>query len=232
MNPPDGHADPSTARGVGQALRSVFLFQQWSEPDLDEVEAISSIRGFPRDDILFHHGTPCGHFYVVLDGRVQLSRLSAEGRETVIHVIGSGELLACAALFLDRAYPATARVVSADTRLLVLDGARFLEILERRSDLAFRVIAALSMRISNLAGRIESRANESAEQRLASWLLREAGETRLVRIPSTKKALAEDLGMTPETLSRLLAKFRREGILKVDRREIEIVSSALLEELD
>lgn len=218
-------------RNTEQALRSVFLFQQWSDEDLREVAAIAAIRDFTHNHILFHHGTPCRQFYVVLHGEVQLSRLSPDGRETVIHAVGPGEMLACAALFLDRAYPASARVVSGDARLLVLDGARFLEILSRRSDLAFQVIAALSMRISSLAGRIESRAHESAEQRVVSWLLGQAGNGHRVSIRSTKKALAEELGMTPETLSRLLAKFRRNGIVEINRREIDILSLADLKQL-
>lgn len=227
MNSPSQAAGNHPKNDTEQALRSVFLFRQWSDQDLRDVAAISSIRKFEGNGIIFHHAAPCRHLYVVMHGRVQLSRLTEDGRETVIHVIGPGELLACAALFLDRAYPATARVISPDARLLVLDGTVFLDKLSRRSDLSFRVIGALSMRISKLTGRIESRATESAEQRVALWLLDQLDVPRSdnrVILKSTKKSLAEDLGMTPETLSRVLAKFRRSGIIEVNRREIVVLS--------
>jgi len=222
-----------TRIAVEQALRAVFLFQHWSDDDLRDIAAMASIREFARDRTVFHHAAACRHLYVVLHGRIRLSRLTPDGRETVIHVVGPGELLACAALFLDRAYPATARVISSTARLLVLDGSGFLDMLGRRTDLSFRVIAALSLRISKLTGRIESQATESAGQRLAAWLLAQqhagAHGGRIV-LKSTKKALAEELGMTPETLSRVLAGFRRHRILEVNRREIRILSPARLGE--
>ena len=234
MNSQSNADSRHTHRNTEQALRSVFLFQRWSDQDLRDVAAMASIRDFERNGTIFHHASPCRHLYVVMNGRIQLSRLTPDGRETVIHVLGPGELLACAALFLDRAYPATARVISPDARLLVLNGTGFLDKLSRRSDLSFQVIAALSMRISNLTGRIESRATESSEQRLASWLLAqsESGQPgSRITLKSTKKVLAEELGMTPETLSRVLAKFRRDGILQVNRREIEIISAAKLKNI-
>jgi len=221
-------------KNTEQALRSLFLFRQWSDEDLRDVAAIAAIRDFDRNSTIFHHASACRHLYVIMHGQIQLSRLTEDGRETVIHVLGPGELLACAALFLDRSYPATARVISPDARLLVLSGAAFLDKLSSRSDLSFRVIAALSMRISKLTGRIESRATESSEQRFASWLLgqSESGQPGgKIILKSTKKVLAEELGMTPETLSRVLAKFRRSGILAVNRREIEILSAAKLKDL-
>jgi CRP/FNR family transcriptional regulator len=217
-------------RNIEQALREVFLFKQWSDDDLREVATIAAIRDFDRNGTVFHHATPCRHLYVIMHGRIQLSRLTPDGRETVIHVLGPGELLACAALFLDRGYPATARVISPDARLLVLNGAAFLEKLSARSDLSFRVIAALSTRISKLTGRIESRATESAGQRVASWLLGQPEGGRIV-LKSTKKVLAEELGMTPETLSRVLAKLRQQGVIEVKRREIDILSPAKLKQL-
>ena len=223
-----------TRNDIEQALRSVFLFQQWSDEDLRDIAAMSSIRAFERNGTVFHHAAACRQLYVVLHGRIQLSRLTPDGRETVIHVIGPGELLACAALFLDRAFPATARVISSTARLLVLEGTGFLDKLSRRSDLSFRVIAALSMRISKLTGRIESQATESAAQRVASWLLGQlhaGGHGKRVVLKSTKKALADELGMTPETLSRVLAQLRQHRIIEVNRREIEILSAANLEDL-
>ena len=234
MTPRSNTGGKQPRKNTDQALRSVFLFQQWSEEDLRDVASMASIRDFDRNSTIFHHASPCRHLYVVMHGRIQLSRLTPDGRETVLHVLGPGELLACSALFLDRSYPATARVISADARLLVLNGTAFLDKLGRRSDLSFQVIAALAMRISKLTGRIESHATESSEQRLASWLLGQSqggGADKRIILKSTKKALAEELGMTPETLSRVLAKFRHSGIIEVDRREIEVLSAAKLKAL-
>jgi len=221
-------------RDTREALRAAFLFQQWSEDDLENIAGMATVRSLDRNAIVFHHAAACRHLYVVMEGHIQLSRLTPDGRETVIHVIGPGQLLACAALFLDRAYPATARVISPGARLLVLDGAAFLDTLRQRSDLSFRVVAALATRISKLTGRIESQATETSEQRVAAWLLRQAersGSGSRVVLESTKKVLAENLGMTPETLSRVLSKLRRRDIVDVRRREITIHAPSRLREL-
>jgi CRP-like cAMP-binding protein len=93
------------------------------------------------------------------------------------------------------------------------------------------MIGALSTRLTALASRIESRGSESAAQRLARWLAdqtsSQAGDFpfRIV-LRTSKKALAEELGMTPETLSRTLRRFRNAKLIEVGNRTLTLLRPA------
>ena len=220
-------------RQLEPVLRRVFLFRDWSESDLHDLARMTIVRRFERNRVIFNHGAACNHLYVVQQGRVQLSRIAPDGNQVVLNVVGAGDLLACAALFLDHAYPASAHVISSGAQLLMIDGRAFLDTLRRRSDLSFRMIGALAVRIATLASRIESRSSEPAAERVAAWLREHAGPAskglpRRLVLPPTKKAVAEELGMTPETFSRSLAKLRQAGAIRTSRREIIMLAPDLL----
>lgn len=220
------------ARDLERILGGLFLFQGWPPADLREIAGLAEIKRFERNSFVFHHGDCCTRLYVVIEGRVQLTRIAPDGREIVLSAVGPGELLACAALFLDHAYPASAQVTSPRLTLLILDGPAFLDRLRRRPDLTFRLVGALAARIAKLAGRIESQLSESAPHRVAAWLLcqQTASGTSRILLSATKKAVAEELGMTPETFSRTLAKFRSEGAIRTAGREIVILDPGALEQ--
>lgn len=219
-------------------LSTVFLFRGWPEADLRRVERMARNEIHARGHVLFQQDAACASLYVLHSGRVQMYRLTPDGREVTLHMIGPGALVGCAALFLDRAFPASARVVSETAQLLAIRGGPFLELLDTRPDLARRMIGTLAGRLTELAGRIESQAADSAPARLAGWLLEQPSRSldgpgqagrpreRIVTIEGSKKALASALGMTPETFSRCLRAFSDADLLRVDGNEVTIVDAA------
>jgi CRP/FNR family transcriptional regulator len=215
-------------------LKQAFFFRAWADADLDLLSRIAAVRSYSRDEVLFQQADDCSELLILTRGRVQMYRLQADGREVTLHVVAAPALVACAALFLGGVYPASARVSSPDAEILAVKGKPFLDLLERRPDLARRMIAALSMRIGELADRLESQSADTAPKRLAKWLVdlprakgsAAAGHT--VRVPVSKKAAAAGLGMTPETFSRMLRRFADSGMIRVERRNIAILDAPRL----
>jgi len=152
--------------------------------------------------------------------------MQPDGNDVTIHTVGAVGLIACAALFVDGSYPASARVVSSTAELLTIQGDPFLALLGSRPDLSRRMIATLASRLTELADSLESQAADTAVVRLAKWLLdlpRQPGPTMRVIVPGTKKRVASALGMTPETLSRCLSHLSKEGMIRVDGPSIDII---------
>ena len=226
----------STVRqpAIFNQLKQAFFFRAWSDADLELLSRIASARQFARDDVLFQQADDCSDLLLLTRGRVQMYRLQADGREVTLHVVVAPALVACAALFLGGVYPANARVSSPDAEILAIKGKPFLDLLERRPDLSRRMIAALSMRLGELADRLESQTADTAPKRLAKWLVdlpRVKGPSAdglLVRVPVSKKTAAASLGMTPETFSRMLRRFADSGMIRVQRREVAILDAARL----
>lgn len=225
-----------------QRLKPLFLFKQWSDDDVAAVTRFARIVHRPKGDVLFHQGETCEYLYVLLSGKVQMFRVLPDGREVTLHVLSPGALVACVALFLDKSFPASARVVSRGAELAFLQGGPFLKLLAERPDLSRKIIGALASRITDLADRIESRTAESAAVRLAGWLLDQPsrpGESggardhadRVIRIEGSKKSVAASLGMTPETFSRSLRALAEQGVLTVSNKEIILLDTRKLQEI-
>lgn len=225
-------APDSTAMVAGR-LASHPLFRGWNAADLTRVAAMSRIVRLRRGSTLFLEGAACDALYLLTDGRVQLYRITADGREVALHEVGKGAVVACAALFLGRSFPANGRVVTPDAELVLVSGNTFLDLLAQRPDLSRCMIASLAMRLSELADRLEQQSTQPARQRLVSWLLdqpsmRGADGSRTVRIEGTKRDLAASLGMTPETFSRMLAQLAANGAITTRGRTITIVNQQRL----
>jgi CRP/FNR family transcriptional regulator len=213
-----------TKKGIGllAEIGSFFLFRGWPGPDLDRLARAARKTEHPRGALLFHQNQRCSSFQLLLSGRIRIFRSDESGKETTLQVIGPGGLVGCAALFLGASYPASA-TAEEDSVILSIPGPEFLDLLERRPDLNRRFIAALASRLNALADALQSREQETAPERVASYLRsRSEPGTGHFRLPGTKRALAEELGMAPETFSRALAKLTRGGQVRVRGRIIEI----------
>lgn len=172
-------------------------------------------RDIEKGEFLFHEGQPCNGFYVLLAGAVTLSRYaSEEGQETVLHQVSPGQSFAEAALFGGMPFPATA-VASGASRVAFIPGIPFLAMLRENSDLALALLASQARWLQRLVTRLSQLGTQDAETRLREWLRDTSAGTGTVRIQGTKKTLAAQLGMSPETFSRALAAIRGKGLVEV-----------------
>ncbi|MBL0177201.1 MAG: Crp/Fnr family transcriptional regulator [Ignavibacteria bacterium] len=127
--------------------------------------------------MLFREGDPYYGFYVVLEGKVKVYKLGADGRESMLHIIGPLASLAEIPMFLGGGYPAYAETLEDSTLLCVFkDG--FLELLRTHPELSLKMLAGLSRRLKTLGERIEKLTVLDVKTRLARYLLDEAGAHR------------------------------------------------------
>ncbi len=196
------------------------LFAALPEHHLARLCRIVVPKAFAKGAFLFHEGQPCNGFYVLLAGAVLLTRFTgADGRETPLHPVAPGQSFAEAALFGRRAFPASA-VATLPSRVAFFPGPAFLAQLQEDPELALALLASQSRWLQRLVARLAQLGSQDAEARLREWLRDAAAGTGVARIQGTKKDLAAQLGMTPETLSRTLAVLRRAGLVAVEGRRI------------
>jgi len=212
--------------------RSIPLLAGLSEPHLNELLAKSRVGAYERGQLLFIQGDPAERFFVILDGWIAIYRDTPDGEQTVLHVARPGESFAePAALVLGR-YPASAQAAS-DCRVLEVSAPTFSNILRSEPDVALKTIAQMAFRLQSLVTQVERLHVKTAPQRLASFLLDlvPVGCTAaVVTLPYDKALLAARLGMTPESLSRALARLRREQVRSGRGPDIDIDDVAALRE--
>jgi len=221
-------------RTVLEAIRASGFFANLSEDDLRLIRPAAKRISQPRNTVVFHEGEPCHGFYIVESGAIKLYKESADAREHVLHVALPGDCFGEAALFLGTGYPASASAVK-DSSLILLRKNEFLEILRRNSGVAFSLMASMAAWAHRLVQSIELLTLKDAGSRFAAYILSKtppnARNGTVVDLGITKQVLASHLGITGETLSRLLARFEADGVITVQGRTIKLDSVEKLEEL-
>lgn len=151
---------------------------------------------------------------MVAEGAVKLSVLDADGNETIIEIIGAGNSFAEAAMFGSGRFPVSAGAM-AGTRLITIEATTFLRKLEENRQLGLDMLAALGRWQLRLMAELRQLKAHTPAQRLAWYLLQlseaSAGAARF-KLPYRKSVIAARIGITPESLSRALARLAEFGV--------------------
>ncbi len=215
----------------GSALRRILRGGRSPLADLpddvlDKLAGAALTRNLAKGEALFTEGEVAEWVYILIGGGIRLVRTDHHGREQVLHSVRRGESFAEAAFFGEGTYPATA-LASTPSRVLGLSRKRMLGIIAEHPQAALSIIASLSRWLRRLAGTVEDLALNSADARLADYLLTLAGGEpkagSTVVLPTSKTELAARLSVAPETLSRTLKRMRDEGLIEVDGRRIVLL---------
>lgn len=204
-------------------FRLTPVFSGLEEELLLDVARASRARSLSPGQALVRKGEPAYGFFLVVSGSVSLR--TAEDR--VLAMVLPGETFAEGTLVAHRHYPVDARAEK-ESRIVVIDRRRFLEIMGRRPDLALRVMEAMGRRMRCLTEKWSRQRSRGSENLVIQWLLaritdRSAIGAQVIRVPATKKLLAAELGITPETLSRCLAHLRDRELVRIRGRSVEVL---------
>lgn len=221
--------------GLVNTLRSCQLFMGLPPPDLENIAAVTVLKSLAKEEYLFHEGGLAHGFYIVQRGAINVHRVSAVGKEQVIHVFRAGESFAEAALAIESGYPADARAIES-TQVLLVQKAGFLALLKRHPELALRMLGSMSSHLRVLVVQLEDLTLKDVETRLANWLIkrcpnRQSEQSVRIELTATKRVLASELGTISETFSRTLAKFRAQKLIAVKGKTITILSPVRLNAL-
>lgn len=203
-------------------LSKIPAFNGLTGDQLEHVRKITSVRELKRGELIFSEGDEGNGFYVVVDGRIKVFKLSPEGKEQILHIIGPGEPFGEVAVFAGRSFPANAQAIS-NSRLLFLPRSDFVHLISINPSLAMEMLAVLSIRLRQFTMQIESLSLKEVPGRLASYLMvlaSEQSEPESVDLPISKGQLASLLGTIPETLSRIFARMSQQGLVLVNGRTI------------
>ena len=208
--------------GLTGSLRCCQIFSGLSGEDLAAIAAFAVPQSLAKGAYLFHEGEASRGFYVVQRGAINVHRVSAAGREQVIHVFRAGESFAEAALAAPTGYPADARAVETSTVLLI-PKAPILALIGKRPDLALRMLGSMSVHLRVLVGMLDDLTLKDVETRLINWLVKHSlGRAGAIQLPGTKRVLAAELGTSSETLSRTFARLRDRKLIAVWGKTITV----------
>ncbi|PKN76499.1 MAG: transcriptional regulator [Deltaproteobacteria bacterium HGW-Deltaproteobacteria-10] len=216
-------------------IQNVALFRGVSAENLKLLASRATYKKFKPGDLLIGEADPIRAFYVVISGRLKLSKSSAEGREQTLSLLEPGDPFGLCTAFATDSFPASAMALD-EGEIMIIPG-EFMEGIARKEPaLLLNIIQILSQRLKESMSLIESLALKEIPGRLSSFLIHALSNDQnkkkdKLELTISQRELAKILGATPEALSRTLRKMSNEGILVVEGRMITILDRKAMEEL-
>lgn len=215
------------------AMGQSTLFKGLGAEELAQLERISEPRQYDKGDLLFGEGKEGVGFYVVVTGQVKVFKVSFDGREQILHILGPGDPLGEVPVFAGMNYPANAQALGKSV-LYFFPRQKLIELYRESPSLAMNMLAVLSRRLREFTVLIENLSLKEIPQRLATYLVHQQSlkpVSARVKLSVAKGVLANILGTSQETLSRVLGKLSQEGLIEVQGKEISILDMDRLRSL-
>jgi CRP/FNR family transcriptional regulator len=217
---------------IEPVLRKLPLFAALDPASVARIAAGSRRLRLEAGESILREGEPCRGFFAVVAGGAKLFRVSPDGREQVLQRVRPGQTFAEAAVLTMKRYPANAVATETSTEIVEIGAESFLRLFEGDQRVAKAMVASLSTWLLRMVGRVEELTVLSAGARLARYVLdlpsTSTPDGAVVELPLAKKDLAAALGITPETLSRLLRKWQDRGVVKSEGSSIVVSDSDVL----
>ncbi len=211
-------------------LVGIPLFASLNETEIQALAQRAVERRFAPEEMLFWEGEPCAGIFLIVQGSVKIFKTSPGGREMMLALDTAPCTVAELPLFDGGPYPASVRAVEPVVALFV-NKAEFQQVCRQYPEVALKVLAVVGRRLRHLVGVVEAMTFGSVTQRLARLLLDRSKQAASdeFELPLTHQELASRLGTVREVVSRNLARFRAEGLLRIEGRQVLILDRPGLE---
>lgn len=201
---------------------------------VERLAALARPKTVSRSDFLFFPGNRARSFYLVLEGKIKVFYPDQEGRECIIRIAGSSDILCLAAVFGHRTYQAIGEAISA-CRVLAFSGDCFMEFMQKEPTLTGNVLRILSLRIEGIGRKQCLARNLPAPAQVAHYLMERSTEcNRCGCCPLDLRPFhvtAQEIGIARETLSRIIGQMKKEGIVDCCRGCITIRNQELIKNI-
>lgn len=195
------------------------LFTSLTPEDAIALSRAVRLLRMPAGNLVFQQGEEATGFYLVQEGAVKIFKVNPAGQEQVLHVSVAGQSFAEAAVFQGDKYPANAACVE-DSVLVFVERDALLRQLRHDPELALRMLSGMATKHHHLVRLVEDLTLRDARGRICRYLLglvpprTKDGSSPTVRLPVSQTLLARLLGLSGETLSRVLKVLSKEGIVE------------------
>jgi CRP-like cAMP-binding protein len=214
-------------------ISEIPLFNGLPDDQLNAIRQIAVEKQYNKGQTIFSEGDETKGFFVVVDGRVKIYKVSSEGKEQILHIFEAGQSFGEVTVFTGQQLPANAQTL-VKSRLLFFPRSVFVDLVTANAALALNLLAIMSKKLRQFAAQIENLSLKEIPARLASYLIylseeQDAGDA--VTLNVSKGQLASLLGTIPETLSRIFAKLSAQNLIRVEGPKITLLDRQGIEDL-
>lgn len=211
------------------------IFCELEKAGLSSVNQNKVMNLYKKGQTIFFQGNPSFGLYCIASGKIKVSKMAGDGKESILRIASSGDVLGHRSLFSKDNCTATATVIE-DAAVCFLDKEYIYSTLKAEPSIALKLIEKLSTGMGAAENRSASMSNKNARERLAELLLTfrksygvEEKDGRIkLEIKLSRDEIASMVGTAHETIIRLISEFKHEGILEQDGKVIYILNEEKL----
>lgn len=202
---------------------NIKLFEELNQDQNNRLYKISSLRNYSKGNIVFYEGDKPNKLKLLLDGIIKVYKVDSKGNEVVIHFFQPQTLIAETAHMQKINYPATA-ICETECKILEIDYELFEKEFLRNPDISFKIIESLSKKVKTLQNVITTNLTMDTFSRVCKFIYE--NENHIDELSHRK--IAAILNITPETLSRNIAILKKDAIVSVIKRKLQVLDKKRL----
>jgi CRP/FNR family transcriptional regulator, cyclic AMP receptor protein len=200
-------------------MRSDNFFCDLPESDLKIFESLKITNAYPKGSTLFMEGQPSNGVYMLCQGKVKLSTCSKDGKVIILHIAEAGEVLGLSPTISDSVHVATAEVIE-DCQVNFIRNEDFVEFLKANSEACMSAVKQLSsnyqtayLQICSLG--LSSSVSDKLAKLFLGWCKTADSDSNTVhlKVSYTHEEIAEMIGTSRETVTRLLKEFKERKLV-------------------
>ena len=213
------------------------IFCQLDHEALDDVSHNKVMNNYKKGQVIFYQGNPPFGLYCINKGKIKVSQLGNDGKESIIRIAGAGDVLGHRSLFSKENFNATATAIE-DVDVCFIDKKFIFQAIEKEPTIALNLIQKLSREMGAAEKRNASKFQKNVRERLAELFITlkstygvQEPEGLRLDIKLTREEMASLIGTTNETVIRTISDFKEEGLIRQDSKVIYIEDEDKLFEL-
>lgn len=209
----------------------VPIFSNLSYEEKVELSSKSIHRTYKKGELIYQAGDDDEFLFIVHQGKIKVSRISEEGKEQIIRIVEPGEFMGELGIFTRKKQNDYAEALETSS-ICLLESRVVKGYIEKHPSVSFKIMEELSKRLEIMEELVEGINLHSVEWRLARYFLKMRDKYNVVILNTSKGNFASQLGMSQETLSRKLAHFQEEKLIKmVTTKKIALLDVEALEDI-
>jgi CRP/FNR family transcriptional regulator, cyclic AMP receptor protein len=217
-------------------IRRIPLFSTLTDEEFIPLQEIFVLRSYNKNQVIFLEEDTGNYMYLVLSGKVKVSKAGSGGKETILAIHRAGDFFGEMSLLDGKTSPATVSAME-DSKIISVSGVDFHKYLMHNEKVLLQIINVLCARLRQV-WQTQSLSSSTADAKIKMGLYQLAkrhgiqdAHGTIIDLKITHQELSEMVGTSRETVTRVLTRLREEGIIEVEQRRITLLNpQALLQE--
>ncbi|MDX1700389.1 MAG: Crp/Fnr family transcriptional regulator [Melioribacteraceae bacterium] len=209
-------------------LYYVPIFSDLPEETIEQISQVGIKKNYKKDTIILMEEDESGALFIIVDGKVKVTRTSNDGREVILNILSESDIFGEMALLDGLTRSATVTAIE-DSELFIIQRNQFLEFLKEHPEISIALMQELSKRLRTADMQIKSLSLKDAEGKVATVIVQLANDHGRIRqgaVEIEKLPLQQDLanmaGTSRETISRTLHSFAKKGLIELEGSKLRI----------